>query len=212
MALALGCAEAPAPGLVDLEGPRRQAVAPGPWRVAIVAEAGTPRLFAAVGDEPPVERPLSFEGGVWLGSLPAAEPGTTLAYHARLGAAQLPADGPRTVPVVAPARPAEPAPTPTCAIRVLTPLDGARITAREDEAPQAGIQIGVTAVVEGLADGEPIRLRWGSRGQVAQVVAGEVAFSAVTVLPGRQALVLDGQPVGGALCRAEITVSGPTLP
>ncbi|MCA9547345.1 MAG: hypothetical protein KC613_23240, partial [Myxococcales bacterium] len=90
LALALGCAEAPAPGLVDLEGPRRQAGAPGPWRVAIVAEAGTPRLFAAVGDEPPVERPLSFEGGVWLGSLPAAEPGTTLAYHARLGAAQLP--------------------------------------------------------------------------------------------------------------------------
>ncbi len=206
------CAADPTQRLIDLEGPRRAMAPPGPWRVAVTATEGRPRLWAAIDDAAFAERPLSWVQGVWVGALPAAPDGAVLRYYATLGGEQLPATGPRVVPIRSPRAPDAGNTADACTLQFLTPGGDVVLGPEADEAPQAGLQITVAVATEGLMDGDTVRLSWGPRGTTGRVVDGQAAFEGVTLAEGVQRLVADAQAPGGLPCQAALRVVVRTPP
>lgn len=213
--VALGCADDLGRVLVDLEGPRGEVEAPGPWGVAVLTDGTAPTLFAArdgggaaAGFEVvPLD---AIGGGQFVGALPAAPVGAVIRYYAEAGGDALPpggADAPRRVEVIARRVIADAAPPGTCALRFTRPADGARLSAAQDDnAPQAGVQI--TARVEtDLPGGHAVRLRVGDVGYAGVVEQGVVAFAPVTLPAGEVTLVVDAVPPGGGMpCEAAVMV------
>lgn len=205
------CADDPAARVIDLEGPRGQMTAPGPWRVAVVSRGAAPQLYVAVDDAAFAPVALAPEAGVWWGSLPDAPVGAVVAYYATAGDDVVPQGAParprrvEVVPVVTPPPPPEPR---GCTVRFVQPTDGAALGPRDDAAPQAGLQL--TVVVETDApDSSVVRLRVNEAPtrMVAEVVAGRAAFTTVTLPAGRLRLAVEAAGLEGARCGAEATVS-----
>lgn len=212
------CADDPGPRVLDLEGPRGRAVAPGPWLVEVLVSEGAPVVWLAIDDGPFERLPLVDRGaGRFAGLVPGAPVGTALRYYAQIGDALEPETAPavpRTARVVALATEPDAAPTPPpCALRFRRPLAGDRLRPPEDDgAPQAGLQI--TVVVEtSLPDGAPVRLLvQEEEGAAAEAEGGVVAFEAVTLPPGAVRLTAEATPRGGEPCAAEVTVSVEATP
>lgn len=203
------CADDDARALIDLEGPRGTATAPGPWGIAVLTDGTTPRLWIGGDAGDLTEAPLAaIGGGQFTGALPAAPVGSVLRYAVTAADETLPPDGPRRVTVVAPPRPeADAGPPATCRLAFRRPRDGDRLAeATDDGAPQAGLQLTVQVDAE-LPDGHPVRLRIGDAGHAGTVGQGLAAFAAVTLPPGEVTLVADAVPAGGEPCEAAITVT-----
>lgn len=197
--------------LVDLEGPRGEVEAPGPWGVAVLTDGTTPTLWIARDDAPFETAPLdAIGGGQFVGALPAAPVGAVIRYYATAAADALPpggADAPRRVTVVARPLTVDAAPPATCALRFTRPTDGARLSAADDDnAPQAGVQITVRVETD-LPGGHAVRLRNGETGYAGVVEQGVVAFAPVTLAPGEATLIADAiAPGDGLPCEAAVTV------
>lgn len=209
-ALSLSACDHTTPAPIDLDGPRGQVQAPGPWPVRVFVSDATAEILAAVDDGPfvPVGLARTTDEGQ-LGLLPDAPVGSTVRYYARVGSRTEPSGGAvaarqlRVVPVRAPA---DPAPPGACRLSFRWPTDGLRLSAADDDAPQAGVQI--TVILEtNLVDAAPARLDVEGRGYSGQAGAGVVAFANVTVPQGGVELVAEATPDGGTPCRARIRVS-----
>ncbi|MCB9528762.1 MAG: hypothetical protein R3F65_02235 [bacterium] len=203
------CADDDGRVLIDLEGPRGTATAPGPWGVAVLTDGTRPRLWIGGEAGDLSEAPLAaIGGGQFTGVLPTAPVGAVLRYAVTAAGESLPPDGPRRVTVVAPPMPeADAGPPPTCRLAFRRPRDGDRLSeAADDGAPQAGLQVTVQVEAE-LPEGHPVRLRIGDDGHAGAVGQGLAAFAAVTLPLGEVTLVADAVPTGGEPCEATITVT-----
>ncbi|MCB9547112.1 MAG: hypothetical protein H6706_14865 [Myxococcales bacterium] len=203
------CDDAPRAAVaLDLDGPRGAVEAPGPWTIhAFTSDDRPVTLWAAVDDAPLAALGTGTDpaGGVWA-LLPAAPPGAVIRYYAAAGALREPAEGERHVTVRAPREIEPPTPPPmTCSLAFRFPVDGLQLAQRDDDAPQAGVQI--TALLQtDLPDGAPARLVAGDRGYAASAAGGRLVFGGIDVPRGTLALVAEATPRGGTPCRAEVTV------
>ncbi len=192
--------------MIDLEGPRGVAVAPGPWPVGVQTEGPEPRLEVVI-DGVVSAVPLSDEGlGRYVGLLPDAPLGARFTYQALLDDSAEP-PSPRGVEVVAeaPLSDAGVVAQP-CTMSFQRPLEGAVLGADDDSAPQAGLQLRVV-VETNLPAGTPARLLVdGERGYAGLAGAGVVAFVNVDVEEGEHRLLADAWPAGGRRCGVGITL------
>jgi len=208
---AAGCDDAASRVLLDLEGPRGEVEAPGPWTIAILTDGTDPQLFVAVDDDGFAPRPVTAVGaGQFVGVVPPLPVGTIFRYYAEAGGETYPGDGPRNVEVVAPRGPTPDAGVGGCSVSFRVPVDGQRLSEdADDTAPQSGLQFTVIVDTD-LPDGHPLRLEVETTGYADVVGVGQVGFRDVTMPPGEVRLRAHGRR-DGAPCEAEITVfvSGP---
>ena len=142
---AAGCDDVAPRVLLDLEGPRGEAEAPGPWTIAILTDGTVPRLFIAVDEDGFSTRPVTAAGaGQFVGVVPPLPVGTSIRYYAEAGGETAPAAGPRVVEIVAPRGPEPDASVGRCGLSFRAPLDGQQLREGvDDTAPQSGLQFTV---------------------------------------------------------------------
>jgi len=203
---AAGCDDVAPRVLLDLEGPRGEAEAPGPWTIAILTDGTVPRLFIAVDEDGFSTRPVTAAGaGQFVGVVPPLPVGTSIRYYAEAGGETAPAAGPRVVEIVAPRGPEPDASVGRCGLSFRAPLDGQQLREGvDDTAPQSGLQFTVIVDTD-LPDGHPLRLEVETMGYADVVGVGQVGFRDVTMPTGEVRLRAHGRRDGGT-CEAEITV------
>ncbi len=209
--LAVGCDDDAGGYPIDVEGPRGRAPLPGPWPVRVLTDGPVPTLYFAVDDGGFTPLPLGASGGgLFEGALPAQPAGVRLRYYVQVGDRAEPprgSAGPFAAVVAAVAeRPADAGPAGACALAFRHPVDGQVLDARDDGAPQAGLQLTVV-VRSNLPDGTAARLEVEGAGYAGAAGGGVVAFEGVTMPPGEVALAVDAVAPGGEPCAASITVT-----
>lgn len=209
--LGVGCDEGAGGRPIDVEGPRGRALLPGPWPVRVLTDGPAPTLYFAVDEGAFVALPLGASGGgLFEGALPAQAEGARLRYYVQVDDLTEPPRGataPFAAQVVAPTAAAPDAgPGGPCALDFRHPVDGQVLDARDDGAPQAGLQLTVV-VRSNLPDGTAARLEVEGVGYAGAAGGGVVAFEGVTMPPGEVELEADAVAPGGEPCAATITVT-----
>lgn len=207
----VGCGDDAGGRPIDVEGPRGRAPWPGPWPVRVLTDGPAPTLYFAVDAGGFSVLPLGATGGgLFEGSLPAQPKGARLRYYVQVDGRSEPPEGaaaPFAADVVAPGVDAPDAGVSgPCALSFRHPVAKQVLDARDDGAPQAGLQLTVV-VRSNLPEGTPARLEVEGVGYAGTAGGGVVAFEGVTMPLGEVALQADAVAPGGEPCAATITVT-----